>query len=592
MKSHLSSRSVMLAVLAGCCLPAAAQAQSLPYGDVGGSSSSGGYGNSGGYSNDTASDADNGNGNANGSGGQQRRERRVQVTPYIEAGQVALARLSPGSDVVTYSTVAAGVDASFRGRNNEGSVSLRYERRFGWGGKVSDGDAVSGLARFSAAVIPQTLKIEAGGIATRSSVQGDGSALSGGAQIGDTISQVYSVYAGPSLSTRVGIASVDAHYRAGYTRVESPNSVTLAPGQTRADIFNDSISHNAAVRVGTRAGDGLPVGVGVGGGWNREDVSNLDQRVDDRHVRGDLTVPLGNSLSVVGGVGYEKVEVSSRDAVRDTVTGDPVIGSDGRYVTDKSKPRTIAYKADGLIWDAGVIYRPSRRTSLEAHVGRRYGSMSYFGSLSYAPSARSSLNLAVYDTVSGFGGMLNNALANLPAQFQTFRNPLNGNVGGCVAGQGEISGGQSTCLTGALGSVRSSVFRSRGVAGAYSVTLGDMQAGFGAGYDRRKFIGAPGTVLAAANGVTEENIWLSAYLSGKVDRNSGYTLSTYANWFQSGDIAAGDVRSFGATAAYYRSITSHLSASAALGIDGAEAERLPDTWSASAQVGVRYSFYA
>ena len=46
----------------------------------------------------------------------------------------------------------------------------------------------------------------------------------------------------------------------------------------------------------------------------------------------------------------------------------------------------------------------------------------------------------------------------------------------------------------------------------------------------------------------------------------------------------------GATAAYYRSITSKLSATAAVGVDGVTRESLVDIWSAQALVGVRYSF--
>jgi len=157
--------------------------------------------------------------------------------------------------------------------------------------------------------------------------------------------------------------------------------------------------------MGTHPGEPLPVGVGVGAGWLREDISNLDQRVDDKNVRGDVTLPVGGNLALVGGVGYEDVKVSHRDAVIDTNTGLPVIGADGQYVTDKSTPRLIAYETSGLIWDAGVIWRPSKRTALEAHIGRRYGSTTYFGSFAYAPSARSSLNVAVYDSVTGFGGI-------------------------------------------------------------------------------------------------------------------------------------------------------------------------------------------
>jgi hypothetical protein len=45
-----------------------------------------------------------------------------------------------------------------------------------------------------------------------------------------------------------------------------------------------------------------------------------------------------------------------------------------------------------------------------------------------------------------------------------------------------------------------------------------LQYGVGAGYDRRKFLAAPGTVLAVANGVIDENVWVAAYLNGRIDR--------------------------------------------------------------------------
>lgn len=583
MASHHKLLIALLGSGAALALPLAAQAQTLAYGDVsgGGSRSSASAGDS-----DEASEDNGGDTVAS----RPRREKRVKVTPYIEAQQVAFAEISPGNEVLTYSVLSAGVDAAIAGRNNSASVSLRYERRFGWGNNATDSDAISGLARASMAVMPRTLTIEAGALAARTSVENNGAAMTSGLEFGDSVTQIYSVYAGPSLATNAGPVAITGSYRLGYTRVESPNAVPVAPGQPAIDVFDDSVTHNAAVRAGVKPGDVLPVGLGVGAGYNREDISNLDQRVEDRWVRGDVTVPVTDQLHVVGGVGYEKVRVSSRDAVRDPVTGNPVIGSDGRYVTDKTAPRTIAYDADGLIWDAGVIWRPSRRTALEAHVGRRYGSTSYYGSFAYAPDARSSINVSVYDSINGIGGQLNNALAALPTEFEAVRNPLTGSLNGCVQAGGTVASGQSPCLSSALASVRSSVFRSRGVMASYSVSGTRLQYGFGGGYDRRKFIAAPGTVLAAANGVIDENVWVAAYLSGRIDRNSGFSTNIYANWYQSGEALAGDVSGIGASAAYYRNLTSKLTATAAVGVDGVKREALEDIWSAQAMVGLRYSF--
>lgn len=511
----------------------------------------------------------------------------MRIEPYIEAAQLATAELSPGNETLTYSRLAVGVDANLAGRNNQASVSLRYERRIGWGGRASDGDTISGIARVSTAVVPHVLRIEAGALAARTKLDGNGGAVLGpfGGEQGE--SRIYSIYAGPSLSTHAGNVKLDAGYRAGYSKVEAPGlgGNASGTGNPGLDVFDESTVHDARLHAGIRPGEGLPVGVGAGAGYSREDISNLDQRIEDFHARADITVPLSYDFALVAGVGYEDVEISSRDALRDA-QGDPVVGPGGRLITDQSSPRVLAYDVSGLIWDAGVIWRPSRRTQLEAHVGRRYGGTTYYGSFSYAPNDRSALNIAVYDNVAGFGGQLNRALAGLPAEFEVVRNPLSGDISGCVAALEK-----GNCLAGALGSLRSATFRARGVMASYTIDLGRIQAGLGGGYDRRKFIAAPGTVLAIANGVIDENIWLTGNLRARLNRQASIGAQVFANWFQSGAALDGTATAFGAAVSYDRHLTEHLLATAALGIEGVSREDpFDDIWAASALVGVRYSF--
>jgi hypothetical protein len=509
----------------------------------------------------------------------------THVEPYIEAAQIVTAELSPGHETLTYTQLAVGIDAQVAGRNTQAAVSLRYERRIGWGDRAEDGDTISGIARVSAAIVPQTLRVEAGVLAARTRIEGNGAAILAPLGDGHGVTQLYSAYAGPVLSTHAGDVKIDASYRFGYAKVEAPDVAPGASGQAELDVFDESTVHDAQIHAGTRPGEGLPVGIGVGAGYAREDVSNLDQRVEDFNVRADVTVPLAYDFAFVGGVGYEDLEISSHDALRDGL-GVPVVGPDGRLVTDKSSPRVMAYDVSGLIWDAGVIWRPSRRTQLEAHVGRRYGATTWYGSLAYAPNARSSLNVAVYDNVAGFGGQLNRALAGLPAQFEVVRNPLTGDISGCVAALE-----QGSCLSGALGSLRSATFRARGVMASYNIQLGHIRAGIGGGYDRRKFIAAPGTVLAVANGVVDENIWLAGNLHAQLDRQSSLGADIFANWFQSGSTPDGKASAIGAALSYNRALTDHLSARAALAVEGVSLnEPLDDIWSASALVGVRYSF--
>lgn len=513
--------------------------------------------------------------------------KRLEVQPYIEVSQVALIELSPDSDAVTYTQVAAGIDASVQGRNNGGSVSLRYERNIGYGDAALDSDTVTGVARGYASIVPQTLTVEAGALAARTRVDNGGGARLAAIEGNDTDSEsrIYSAYVGPNLSTRVGEADVSANYRFGYTRVEAPDALVTTPGSAPVDVFDDSTVHSANARVGFRPDTVLPVGAGIGGGFYQEDISNLDQRVRDMYVRADVTVPVGRTVQLVGGIGYEHVEISSRDAVIDSVTGLPQIDGNGRFVTDPGAPRRIAFETDGLIWDVGVVWRPSSRTAFEAHYGRRYDSDTYYGSFAYAPSSRSSLNISVYDAMSGFGGSINRALVALPTQFEAVRNAVTGDIDGCVS---SLQSG--SCFGGALASVRSSVFRSRGGVFSYARQMGRFSTGFGLGYDRRTFIAAPGTVLAAADGLSEESFYGSVFLSGRVGQGGGFTLNGYGNYLTS-DFTDSSAWVLGTSAAYNQQLYLGLSARAAVSLDYLDSDVSgEDLKTASALIGLRYDF--
>lgn len=560
---------VSLAALAMASLPSAAGAQTLGYeGDAAGQGTTAATGSAG---------AKGARGGRHGQG-----SRHFDVRPYIEVDQIVDAELSPGSDIVTYTQVAAGLDVGIAGRNNAVSASIRYERQFGWGSKASDGDAISGIARGYATVVPG-VTIEAGGLATQSSLDGRGAALSSGRGADNGRTSIYSVYAGPSVSTQAGDMAVSANYRAGFTKIDRDATAT---GGSSIDVFDKSVTQVADFEAGVAPGTVLPVGLGVAASGYQEDISNLDQRVRDLQARALVTVPVGRTVQVTGAIGYEDVEISSRDAVRDA-SGNPVVGSDGRYVTDKSSPRVLAYDVSGLIWDAAVMWRPGRRTSLSAHVGRRYGTTSYGGTLTYAPNERSQFSLVVYDNVAGFGGQINRLLDELPDDFEAVRDPVSGDLTGCVA---TLQG--NNCFAGVLGSLRSSTFRARGVAGSFALKLGGLDAGVGLGYDRRKFIAAPGTVLAAANGVIDENTWLAGYLGGRLGRSAGWSTTVHANWLSSNDPLLGDVTEYGAAASYYRMLTQRLQATLAMTIDGTSRDdaAMDDIWTASALAGLRYNF--
>lgn len=503
------------------------------------------------------------------------------VQPYIEVNQVLTAELLPGDDVLTFTQLAAGVDASVQGRSSGAAVSLRYERNIGYGDQV-DSDTISGIARGSLAIVPQAVTFEAGALAARTRIDGSGGVTGNPLVAEDQASEIYSLYAGPSVATRVGAVDLTALARVGYNRLEIDNAFVNSEG-TAFDAFDESVTYAGQVRAGTRAGDPLPVGLGITAGGFQEDVSNLDQRVRDFYVRADVTVPLSDSFAVVGGIGYEDVEVSSRDALRDE-DGVPIIGEDGRFITDESEPRRLAFDIDGLIWDVGVQWRPSSRTSLTATVGRRYASTTYYGNFSYAPDRRSNFNINVYDGITSFGGALNNSLAGISSDFTAARNPLTGDLVGLVTGEDGASG------LGLLGSIRSTAFRGRGGQISYQREFARMSAAIAAGYDRREFIGAEGTVFEAIDGIADESYYIVGSVGSPIGQSGTFGANAYVNWFTSGADNA-DLTGYGASAAYSRALTRKLSARAALSLDYIDSEFSDaDFAAASALVGLRYDF--
>ncbi|GEN98881.1 hypothetical protein NSE01_07140 [Novosphingobium sediminis] len=583
--ARISTHAFMASALAITLFSGTAHAQSLPYGDPGDSEAI-----SGGDSAPSGTDAPRGGdsrsggrslGNAGGSG-------RMKIQPYIELSQSVLARLQPTHETLTYSSVAVGVDASLTGRRTEGSVSVRYERRFAESGNIVSNDTISGLARVRHDLVPRELTIEAGGLATRTRFDPSGASRLGSVETGDRVAQVYSLYAGPAVSTHVGEVAVKGSYLLGYTKVNTPRlPVTGLPAgqpQPQGDIFNHSVAQSAQASVGVAPGTVLPIGLTASGAYNQEDIANLDQRVRELRAGLQATLPINQELALIGDVGWQDVKVSSRDAVRGP-GGVPVVGSDGRYVTDKSKPRQIAYDVTGLTWDVGVMWRPSRRTSLSAFVGRRYDSMTYYGSLSYTPNARNALQIDVFDAVSGFGSTIGNAVRGLPTDFTADRNPFSGDISGCAAGA--QSGG---CVNGALGSIASAAFRTRGVSASYSHSLGKLRMGLGAGYLRRKFIGAKGTVLEAANGRTDQNFYVSGQISGPIDRLTAFTVAVYDSWYKSGVSELADVNSFGVNAGLTHQFTRRLVGNAGVGLDMINRKAFSDDLIATGQVGLRYNF--
>ncbi|WP_432770857.1 MAG: hypothetical protein HEQ22_10560 [Sphingopyxis sp.] len=526
--------------------------------------------------------SDSQDGRAESRGERRRTQKTVDVSPYLEVGQVLTADLKNDGDVLTYTTLAAGVDAAIVTRRAELAATVRYEYRIGESGGIGNSDSLSGLVRGRVEAL-RGLNLEAGALATRTRADGVGG--DNGIFTGDdsNVANLYSIYAGPTFARRIGGLDVGAGYRFGYTKIDVDSDIAPLPGAASQDIFDSSTNHVAWGSVGARPGD-LPFGWQVSGGYEREDVSQLDQRFEGKYARADVTVPVGPTFAVLGGVGYEDIEISEREPVVDA-NGVPVRDANGRFVTDKSSPRQLSFDTDGLIWDAGVMWQPSRRTSLTAKVGRRYGDTIYTGSFTYRADHATTFQVGVYDGLSSFARGLSGGLAALPTQFDPTRNPLDGSINPCVFG--EQGGG---CLANQLGNTTTAQFRNRGIQAVMSSRYGGWSYGVGVGYDRRRLL-LPGlSAIADLNGVIDESYYLFLSAGRQLDADSDLSLAGYVNYFDNGAPGAGDVQSAGISAAYSRRFWRGLTGTAAASLNAFDQDGFNSELIGSALVGLRYNF--
>ena len=512
---------------------------------------------------------------------------KSDIAPYIEVQQVLDADIGGGGDMLTYTSVAAGVDARVTTRRVDAQISYRYERRIDWNDQLSNEDVHSGLISARMEVAPEVLSIDAGAIAARSRLDPRGSAFGFGSADDRNIAQVYGAYAGPSLSTHVGPVAVNANYHVGYVKVDDQgNGGSGLPGGSVGG-YDSSVSHDASVSVGMEPGR-LPVGWTVGAGWQHEKSKPLDQTFDGRYVRGDVVVPVSRTLAVTGGVGYEKIESKQDDFVRGP-GGVPVTTPGGDLIADKTKPRLLTYDESGLIWDVGVIWRPSPRTELTARVGKRYGDVTVVGTLKYQINKDYAFSAVVYDSVTTFGRLVVSDINGLKPGFKVkhhgFNEGLSG-IGGCVFGNDPGSG---RCFNNAFQSISNATFRNRGIGLLLSGSRGAWDIEVGAGYARRKYLAA-NTGAFALHDAVDQSATIEGRLGRRLTRTSGIDFDAYASWYDSGIGGNDPVFSTGVSATYYRSfLLDRLQAEASVGIynskDGSESSTV-----ASALLGLRYGF--
>ena len=494
---------------------------------------------------------------------------RAEISPYLEVHQVLSADFNGSGDSLTYTSVSAGVDGRVSTRRVEAQVSYRYEHRIAWEHDVADDDVHTGLAQARAELVPNMLAIQAGALATRARLGGSGSFIGFDTAGNGDLVDLYSVYAGPDFSTHAGPFDLAASYRLGYVKVDdhSRAGLPLPSGTLLPDRYDSSTNHTANFSIGMGP-ETLPVGWTVSGGYAREDVSRLDQTYEGRFIRGDIIFPVSPSFAVTGGVGYEKIDSSQQDFLRNP-NGTPILTPGGNLIADPSKPRLLSYDQSGVIWDAGVIWRPSRRTEVQARVGRRYGDKIFTGSFEHKINSAYAITGSIYDAVDSFGRIIVGNLAKMPTKFRVNQDLLSdriGGIGGCVFG---ADPGQGVCFNDAVNALTNRTFRHRGATILFSGGRGPWSVGLGASYAQRKYSQPSFVSATSLDRIKDESFALTATLGRELSRTSGFSLDGYADW--SDTSLLGSTFGAGVGAGYHQSLFyDRLQAQAAIGLFTAE----------------------
>lgn len=567
MKTELARRLAIASLLAFVATAAAAQGTAPPSGVS--------YGVLGGADTGTATPPVDADAAPLADGPRQRRRRRVDVAPYLEVAAGIAHEF--GGETLTYSTVAAGIDGRVETRRVNAVISYRYDRTIDIDGNVGDQDQHSGVAQLSAQVVPGAVQLNAGALATRTG--GTGRAV--GLTPRDQSVEVYAGYVGPDVSARAGPVALNASYRLGYAAIDD-DSVTGGP----VEDYSSSTSHSFSASAGMGPGQ-LPFGWTVGGGYIRaDDNGEFENSLEASYARGDVVVPVSPTLALTAGVGYERIRSRQNDLLRDG-TGAPVIVG-GRPVADPNAPRLLTYDVDGMIYDAGVLWRPSPRTELQARAGHRYGGTTVVGSLSHRFNERYGMSAVVYDHVETFGSSLTRTLSGLPQGIEVTRNPITGDLNGCGFG---ATPGTAGCFDRSIQAIRGGTFRARGGTLAFSGSRGLWSFGAGASYDRRRYARPTDAAFDAFGGLTDESFTLFGTTSRRLSRTSDVSLNAYASWFDSDQPGFERVFTTGGTVSYNRRLLlDRLSLTAAFGLNYSD-DGTDDSTVASGVAGLRYTFW-
>jgi hypothetical protein len=171
--------------------------------------------------------------------------------------------------------------------------------------------------------------------------------------------------------------------------------------------------------------------------------------------------------------------------------------------------------------------------------------------------------------------------------FQVDRDPLTGNITGCVFG---TEPGRGACLNNSLQNIRSGSFRLRGGSLVFSGNGRLWSWGVGAGYAHRSYHRPNDPVFGLLGPEEDESLTVSGSIGRQLSRSSQIGFDAFASWFDTDEANFDRVFSTGATMSYSRHfMMERLRLLAAIGLYHTD-DGTVDSTVASGLLGLRYTF--
>ena len=509
---------------------------------------------------------------------------RPKYEAALDVQEISELQLSGPGDSVTYTEVSGNVGVQIKNRRIVASGTYRLSYRIREMGNIAKSLNQDGAMRMQADVIDEWLTLDAGAIVTRSRVAPGGAAPQINSANAQNLTQTYSTYLQPSIIHHFGNLGFSGTYRYGYTKNEGRQAGLANDPLTNR--FDQSVNQQATVSIGMEK-SALPFSWMGTVEYGHENDSDLAKHTRSLTATAQITVPVTHTIALVTSGGYEKTQISQRDALVNPLTGAPVRDRNGRFIVDPASPRTLTYDVNGLIADGGLIWRPSQRTRLEARAGYRYGGLTFSGLMEMKPSKRSGMTVIVSDRIQSFGAGLGAGLAGSPADLNLGQSvDPTSSFQNCLFGKGA---GTGRCVGGSLGQASASSYREKAATIIFTRVLRHWALSASAGYTRRNYIDAPGTLFSLA-GVVDQSFFGDVSLTGALTRTSGIAFSFRGSLFKNGQVGASDVQSGSFNTSYYRSFGRGIRLQADFAVEASKQDGITADVSGRAQLGLQYEF--